>query len=95
MYPSADLCRTQEAFERRRADSTPLGNVRTIAQKAAAAWAVEALYAEGREQRQAQVRAFRADEIGKERAAREQLDLATSENPDRGRAASGIAAYRV
>ena len=87
MQPSADLCRIQEAFQRRRAESAPLGNVRTIAQKAAAAWAAEALYAEGREQRQAQVRAVRADQIEQERVACEQLDLASSENPDRGRAA--------
>jgi hypothetical protein len=87
MVPSASLCRVQEAFQRRRAESTPLGNVRTIAQKAAAAWAAEALYAEGREQRQAQVRAVRADQTEKERAACEQLDLASIENPDRGRAA--------
>jgi len=86
MVPSADLCRIQEAFERRRAESAPLGNVRTIAQKAAAAWAAEALYAEGRERRQAQVRAVRADQIENERAACEQLDLGSSENPDRGRA---------
>ena len=90
MYPSADLCRVQEAFQRRRAESAPLGNVRTIAQKAAAAWAAEALYAEGREQRQAQVRAFRTNEIGKERAACDQLDVASSENPDRGRAAPAM-----
>ena len=87
MVPSAEMCRVQEAFQRRRAESTPLGNVRTIAQKAAAAWAAEALYAEGREQRQAQVRAVRADQIEQERVACEQLDLASSENPDRGRAA--------
>ena len=90
MYPSADLCRIQEAFQRRRAENAPLSNVRTIAQKAAAAWGGEALYAEGREQRHAQPRAIRADQIGKERSASEQLDLASSENPDRGRAAGAI-----
>jgi hypothetical protein len=95
MYPSADLCRVQEAFQRRRAESAPLGNVRTIAQKAAAAWAAEALYAEGREQRQAQVRAFRANEIDKQRAACEQLDIASSENPDRGRAAPSVPPHRL
>ena len=90
MYPSADLCRVQEAFQRRRAESAPLGNVRTIAQKAATAWAAEALYAEGREQRQAQVRAVRVDQLQKERAVCQQLDLAGSENPDRGRAARAV-----
>jgi len=90
MVPSADLCRVQEAFHRRRAESAPLGNVRTIAHKAAAAWRAEALFAEGREQRQAQLRAVRADQFEKERAACEQLDLASSENPDRGRAAPAV-----
>jgi len=84
MYPSADLCRVQEAFQRRRAESAPLGNVRTIAQKAAAAWAAQALFAEGREQRQGQLRQVRADQFARERSACEQLDLASSENPDRG-----------
>lgn len=90
MYPSADLCRIQEAFQRRRAENAPLGNVRTIAHNAAAAWGAEALYAEGREQRQAQLRAVLADQIGKEPSACDQLDLASSENPDRGRAAAAI-----
>jgi len=73
--------------------SAPLGNVRTIAQKAAAAWAAEALYAQGREQRQARVRAFRTEQTEKERAAPEQLDLASGEKPDRGRAASALSPH--
>jgi len=93
MYPSANLCRIQEAFQRRRAENSPLGNVRTIAQKAAAAWGAEALYAEGREQRQEQLRAGRAGQLEKERLACEQLDLSSSENPDRGRAAPTIVAH--
>ena len=88
MYPSADLCRVQEAFQRRRAESAPLGNVRTVAQKAAAAWAAEALFAEGREQRQGQLRAVRADQLAKEGSVCEQLAIASSENPDRSRASS-------
>ena len=86
MQPSADLCRIQEAFQRSRAANAPLGNVRTIAQKAAAAWCAEALFAEGREQRQAQLRLVRASELERERQAGEQLDRGLSENPDRGRA---------
>lgn len=86
MQPSADLCRIQEAFERSRAANAPLGNVRTIAQKAAAAWSAEARLAEGREQRQAQLRVFRAGELERERLAGEHLDRGLSENPDRGRA---------
>jgi len=89
MYPSADLCRVQEAFQLRRAESATLGNVRTIAQKAAAAWAAEALFAEGREQRQGQVRVVRVEQFAKERSACEQLDIASSENPDRGHAGAG------
>ena len=85
MQPSADLCRIQEAFQRRRAENAPLGNVRTIAQKAAAAWRAEALFADGREQRQAQLRLVRASELERERLAGEQLDRGLSENPDRGR----------
>lgn len=84
MYPSANLCRIQEAFQLRRAESAPLGNVRTIAQKAAAAWGAEALFAEGREQRQERLRLLRAGELEKERLAGEQLDRGISENPDRG-----------
>jgi hypothetical protein len=92
MQPSADLCRIQEAFQRRRAESTPLGNVRSIAEKAAAAWGVEAILAEGREERQARVRLFREDELDRKRLAQEQLDQGISENPDRGCAdAVGVA----
>ena len=90
MYPSADLCRIQEALQRRRAESAPLGNVSTIAHNAAAAWGAEARYAEGRELRQPQLRAVLVDQIGTEPLACDQLDLASSENPDRGRAAAAI-----
>ena len=86
MYPSADLCRLQEAFQRRRAESAQLGNVRSIAQKAAAAWGAEALCAEGREHRQEQLRLARAGELAREALANQQLDRGISENPDLGRA---------
>lgn len=86
MQPSARLCRSQEAFQRHRAANASLGNVRSIAEKAAAAWCVEALFAEGREQRQEQLRLSRAGELERQRLAGEQLDRGTSENPDRGRA---------
>jgi len=84
MQPSADLCRIQEAFQRRRAESSPLGNVRSIAEKAATAWRMEALLAENREQRQANVRLFRANELEMKRLSLERLDCGLSENPDRG-----------
>ncbi len=82
MTPSADLCRIQEAFQRRRAESAPLGNVRTIAEKAAAAWAAEAIFAEERDRRRDR-RILLAGE-DKQRLADAQLDRQLSENPDRG-----------
>ena len=85
MTPSADLCRIQEAFQRRRAENTPLGNVRTIAQKAAAAWAAEAVFAEERDRRR-DSRIVHAAESDKQRLAHERLDREISENPDRGSA---------
>ena len=84
MTPSAELCRIQEALQRSRAENAPLGNVRTIAQKAAAAWAIEAVFAEERDQRR-DSRILRA-EADKQRLAHERLDREISENPDRGSA---------
>jgi len=52
MTPSSTLCRTQEALHRRQAAASPLINVRAIAEKAAAAWAGEALRADERENRE-------------------------------------------
>ena len=49
MYPEASLCREQEALQRARAISTPLPNVRAVAERAAAAWGIEAVSAEKRE----------------------------------------------
>ena len=82
MIPSADLCRRQQAAQLHRAESASLPNVREVARKAAAAWGVEALYAEGREPRTH----LRADAREAERLACEQLDCGVRENPDRGRA---------
>jgi hypothetical protein len=92
MVPSASLCRIQEAFQRRRAENAPLGNVREVAERAAAAWGVEARYAESREQRQAKLRAVGNGQLERERLACEQLDHGISENPDRGHAAPASAA---
>jgi len=94
MQPSADLCRIQEAFQRRRAESSPLGNVRSIAEKAATAWRAEAIFAEGREQRQAQVRLFRTHELEMKRLSLEPLERGLSENPDRG-CADGAGAWNA
>lgn len=51
MFPSADLCRCQEALHLSRASEATLENVRRIATVAAAAWGQEALFAEAREGR--------------------------------------------
>lgn len=74
MYPSAALCRAQQALQLSRAAAATLGNVRSIAEKAAAAWGVEARLADDRERRQAKTIRLRH---AKEQSARE-----LSENPD-------------
>lgn len=87
MYPSSTLCRTQEAHHRALASGTMLANVRRVAERAALAWANEAVVAERRE-----ARAVREDAIvvrlDEHRSVREDNDLAdgdlASENPDRG-----------
>jgi len=56
MYPSAALCRAQEAFQNERASGTTLENVRAVAMKAAKAWDKEAVLAEEREARGERVR---------------------------------------
>lgn len=78
MYPSAELCRAQQALQLSRAAAASLSNVRSIAEKAAAAWAIEASVADDRERRYAKRVQIRE--------AREQAELLLSENPDRGRA---------
>lgn len=49
MRISADVCREQEAHQRRIADTHSLASRRNIAALAAAAWAVKAVAAEKRE----------------------------------------------
>jgi hypothetical protein len=83
MYPSASLCRSQQAAQLERAAAAILVNVRTIAEAAAAAWGVEAVLAERREQRRG-APAQAADAAHRER---ERRDADMSENPDRGHAA--------
>lgn len=75
MYPSAALCRTQQALQLDRAAAATLGNVRSIAERAAAAWGAEADLADSRERRHAKAALLR----DADRSAR-----ALSENPDRG-----------
>ncbi len=82
MQLSSALCRAQEAHQRDRADGATLENVRIIAAGAAAAWGLEALSAERREQRALRVRAV-ANAAADQRAL-EAHERSFSENPDRG-----------
>lgn len=83
MQMSSALCRAQEAHHRDRADGAALENVRIIAAAAAAAWGLEALSAERREQRALRVRAV-ADAAADRRRSVESRERSFSENPDRG-----------
>ena len=80
MYPSSELCLTQQAFQRDRASGTTLENVRVIATKAAAAWGKEAAAAEDREARGERIRRHRLLHM----VSPAPMDTDLSENPDRG-----------
>jgi len=56
MHPSATLCRSQQAYHRDRAETSPLAAIRTLAQKVATAWSVETEAAEAREARRGRTR---------------------------------------
>jgi len=85
MQPSSTLCRAQEMFHRKRAADATLINVRTVAEKAAAAWGAEAILAEKRQDRQQQASAFRASGAANlSEEDEDEDDLSFSENPDRG-----------
>jgi hypothetical protein len=84
MRPSSILCRAQEARQHALAAGSDLINVKSVANLAAAAWAKEALLAEGRERR-----LVHRQENGDEGAhltlhAADPEDETFSENPDRG-----------
>jgi hypothetical protein len=83
MQPSSIFCRAQEARHYEAATGTGLANVKSIAARAAAAWAKEALSAEKREKRlllrqpaPKSAEAFNLEMPTEERSL--------SENPDRG-----------
>ena len=80
MEPSSTMCRAQEGFHRERATNASLENAGGVAIKAAAAWAYEALAADRREARNERNRitAIHA------RHDLDEVDRASSENPDRG-----------
>lgn len=88
MFPSAALCRAQEAFHRDRAAVAALDNVRLIAANAAIAWGQEAVNAEGREARNVRTRAIAGIAALQKRESRAERDRLFSENPDRGFEAS-------
>lgn len=59
MELSSTLCRVQETYQRDRAASAKLENVRLVADRAAKAWEVEALAAEERDARREKTRLWR------------------------------------
>ncbi len=81
MQLSSALCRKQEAHHLDRAAGAQLENVRIIAASAAAAWALEALTAERREERALRVR---VDSSTDSRRTLDDRERIFSENPDRG-----------
>ena len=84
MYPSSILCRAQETLQRSRAAATPLANIRAVAEKAAAAWHLEAIEAEKREKRQNLTRITALALVDAKRERHAQREREFSENPDRG-----------
>ena len=86
MYPTADLCRIQQAYHRERAETSLLENVRIVANKAAIAWGIEADAAEDREARRVRTRST-ADLIAMQRQqAGIEMLVDADENADLGRA---------
>jgi hypothetical protein len=83
MHPPSTLCRAQEAHYRSRADGASLDNVRVVAERAATAWAREAVVAERREARRSQEDTFASPSLSVP-GPPDEVDRAHSENPDRG-----------
>jgi hypothetical protein len=83
MKLSSVLCRSQEGLQRERARNASLANVRIVAERAATAWAREAVGAEQREARD--IRSLAIAEILAVKNQRScDDDRSSSENPDRG-----------
>lgn len=80
MYPSATLCRAQQAQHEKCAATTTLENVRRRSVAAAKAWGAEALNADRRD-------AMRIGRPLTNVRPETELDALLSENPDRGSAA--------
>lgn len=83
MRPSSILCREQEARQHALAAGSTLINVKSVANLAAAAWAKEALLAEGRERRLLH-RQEHPEETGLGLQMEGAEEHSFSENPDRG-----------
>lgn len=83
MQLSVSFCRTQQAFHDARANSTQLDNVRIVAQKAAAAWGLEAEVADRRDAQRERAR-MAADSRLAADAFEDEDNPIFSENPDRG-----------
>jgi len=82
MRPSSILCRAQEAHQHALAAGSTLINVKSVANLAAAAWAKEALLAEGRERRLLH-RQEHPEEASLDLQMTESEEHSFSENPDR------------
>ena len=80
MYPTAELCRSQQSYHRERARTSQLENVRSVANMAAIAWGVEAEGAERRETRREQTKLIAGLIVAPKQAAA--MLLVSSENPD-------------
>lgn len=83
MRPSSAHCRSQEALQRERARNAQLDNVRIVAERAAKAWALEAVAAELREARKVRSLAMAEVRAPADRRSCED-ERSASENPDRG-----------
>lgn len=87
MYPTADLCRSQQAFHHNLATTSLLENVRLISTKAAIAWGVEAEAAEDRETRRERTKVMAGIIAAQKQPIVAGLPLCPGEN-----SASGVAA---
>jgi hypothetical protein len=83
MHLSSNLCRTQQRYQRDRADNANLPNARLIADAASLAWEREALAAEGREERQKLAPTLVKFLPSYSPEPHQALDWLCSENPDR------------
>jgi hypothetical protein len=83
MELTSSKCRAQEAVQRDRAANAPLENVRIIAERAANAWASEAIEAERREARRARARTIaQMAAVQDEHAVDDDGRLGESADPD-------------